>query len=128
MPVVNYLIFNSGDYFGRVICGLIERPKNNPHLVLMLTILRIALVPLLMTANVETHYYLPLFIKSDITFILLMAALGLTNGYLANITLIMVPKSVMHHEKEMASSIMAASLSLGLMIGAYTSLMLVQLV
>lgn len=128
MPVTNYLIFNSGDYFGRVICGYFERPRNNPHLVLMLTILRIALVPLLMTANVETHYYLPLFIKSDITFMLLVAALGLSNGYLANITLIMAPKTVMHHEKEMASSIMAASLSFGLMIGAYTSLMLVQLV
>lgn len=28
MPVVNYLLFNSGDYFGRILAGIFDKVSN----------------------------------------------------------------------------------------------------
>nr|XP_014093599.1 equilibrative nucleoside transporter 1 [Bactrocera oleae] len=127
MPVVNYLFFNSGDYFGRILAGLWERPRDNPHTVLLMTVIRLLYVPFFLCANSNVHNFLPVLVHTDITFIILMISFGITNGYLANISLIMAPRSVMRHEKEMASSIMAASLSSGLAIGSLLSMAFVQM-
>lgn len=126
LPVANYLAFNSGDYLGRILAGLWEAPKNNPDLILLFTILRFGFIPCFMLAN-QNHIFLPAYITSDITFIILILIFAISNGYLANIALINVPKIVNQHEKEMASSIMAASLSLGLAIGSCFSMFIVQI-
>ncbi|CAD6998834.1 unnamed protein product [Ceratitis capitata] len=127
MPVVNYLFFNSGDYFGRILAGLWEMPRDNPHTVLLMTVIRLLYVPLFLCANSNVHIFLPVLVHTDVTFILMIITFGITNGYLANISLIMAPRSVMRHEKEMASSIMAASLSLGLALGSLLSMIFVQM-
>lgn len=127
MPVVNYLFFNSGDYFGRILAGLWEIPRDNPHTVLLLTVIRLLYVPLFLCANSSIHYFLPTLVHTDAAFIIMIITFGITNGYLANINLIMAPRSVMQHEKEMASSIMVASLSLGLAIGSLLSMAFVQM-
>ncbi|XP_067622676.1 equilibrative nucleoside transporter 1 [Eurosta solidaginis] len=127
MPVVNYLFFNSGDYFGRILAGLWERPRDNPHTVLLMTVIRMIYVPLFLCSNSNIHYFLPILVHTDTSFIIMILTFGITNGYLANINLIMAPRSVMRHEKEMASSIMAASLSLGLAVGSLLSMSFVQM-
>ncbi|KAM7351686.1 equilibrative nucleoside transporter 1 [Cochliomyia hominivorax] len=127
MPVVNYLFFNSGDYFGRIICGLFERPRKNAHTVLMMVILRILYVPFLLCSNSNLHIFLPILVHSDVAFIIMIITFAFSNGYLTNILLIMAPRCVMQHEKEMASSIMAASLSCGLAMGSTLSMIFVQM-
>lgn len=57
-----------------------------------------------------------------------MSALALSNGYLANIAMICAPKIVREHEREMASSIMAAFLGIGLAGGSMISFLLVELI
>lgn len=126
MPVSNYLVFNSGDYLGRIFSGLLEKPRNNPHLVLLLTIVRVVFIPLFMMSNMK-HNFLPTMVNNDLIFIAMVMIFAISNGYLTNITLVMAPRSVMHHEKEMASSIMAAALSMGIVIGAGVSMVLVEL-
>ncbi|XP_073821069.1 equilibrative nucleoside transporter 1 [Musca autumnalis] len=127
MPVVNYLFFNSGDYFGRIISGLWERPRKNVHTVLLMVVLRMIYVPLFLCSNSTQHIFLPTIISSDVAFILMMITFALSNGYITNILLNMVPRCVMQHEKEMASSIMAASLSCGLALGSMITMIFVQL-
>ncbi|XP_055386428.1 equilibrative nucleoside transporter 3 [Condylostylus longicornis] len=124
MPVINYLLFNSGDYLGRILAGLYEKPEN-PHTTLMWAILRMGCVPAFLLCNVD-HVYMPTLIHSDATFIMLMAVFSVSNGFLANNVLTKVPKIVMQHEKEVASSIMVTSLSTGLAVGSAASLFLVQ--
>ncbi|XP_017470401.1 PREDICTED: equilibrative nucleoside transporter 1 isoform X1 [Rhagoletis zephyria] len=127
IPVINYLFFNSGDYFGRILAGLWERPRDNPHTVILMTVIRLLYVPLFLCANSNVHYFLPILVHTDAAFMIMIITFGITNGYLANICLIMAPRSVMQHEKEMASSIMAASLSLGLAAGSLLSMAFVQM-
>lgn len=110
MPVANYLFFNSGDYFGRILAGLWERvsckinkfiiainynyfqPRDNPHTVLLMTVIRLLYVPFFLCANSNVHNFLPVLVHTDITFIILMISFGITNGYLVNISLIMAPR------------------------------------
>ncbi|XP_055837152.1 equilibrative nucleoside transporter 1 [Episyrphus balteatus] len=126
MPVTNYLCFNSGDYLGRIFAGLLEKPRNDPHLVLLYTIMRVIFIPLFMMSN-SHHYFLPTVVNSDVIFISMMVIFAISNGYLTNIILVMAPKSVMQHEKEMASAIMAAALSVGIALGASVSMVFVEL-
>ena len=56
-----------------------------------------------------------------------MILFSLSNGYLANIALICAPKQVREHERERASSMMAAFLGIGLAFGSALSLILVKL-
>lgn len=172
MPVVNYLFFNSGDYFGRIISGIWGRvsmrlpvdllffwynwminvnilfqPRKNVHTVLLMVVLRMLYVPFFLCSNSAQHIFLPTLVSSDVAFILMMITFALSNGYLTNILLNMVPRyvwpqhclldvcnivvyfirCVMQHEKEMASSIMAACLSMGLALGSMITMLFVQM-
>lgn len=128
VPVVNYLLFNSGDYLGRIFAGLFEKPRDNPFLVAFLTIARILFLPLLAFCHTNPRHSLPILIHSDTIFIALMAGLALTNGYFANIAMICTPRMVKEHEREMASSIMGAFLGIGLACGSLISFLLVELI
>ncbi|XP_030384134.1 equilibrative nucleoside transporter 2 [Scaptodrosophila lebanonensis] len=126
MPVVNYLFFNCGDYFGRLLAGWWDKPTNR-HTTFLFTIVRVLFVPFFLCSNSSEHYFLPILIKHDAAFISMMIVFGLSNGYLTNNLLIMVPRRVKQHEKELASSIMAASLSCGMVLGSLLSMAFVQM-
>lgn len=91
LPVLNYLLFNCGDYAGRIISGWLKWPSNKPKFVAFLTILRIAFVPGFLVCNITQNHPLPILIHSDEIFIVLMAFFSLTNGYIANISCIYAP-------------------------------------
>ncbi|XP_017131906.1 equilibrative nucleoside transporter 2 [Drosophila elegans] len=126
LPVVNYLIFNCGDYFGRILTGWIERPVNQ-NTSLLFIVIRMAFVPFFLCSNSSEHNFLPILVKHDYSFIAMMVMFALSNGYFTNILLIMAPRSVKQHEKELASSIMAAALSCGMAVGSLLSLVFVQM-
>lgn len=91
LPCLNYLLFNSGDYIGRILSGWIKRPRNQPNLIAFLTVLRIGFIPAFLLCNITQKHPLPVLIHSDEIFILLMTAFSISNGYLANISLIYAP-------------------------------------
>ncbi|XP_020812647.1 equilibrative nucleoside transporter 1 [Drosophila serrata] len=126
LPVVNYLFFNCGDYFGRLFAGWLERPVNQ-NTSLLLTVVRMVFVPFFLCSNSNEHRFLPVLVKHDYSFIAMIIVFALSNGYLTNILLIMAPKSVKQHEKQLASSIMAAALSCGMAVGSVLSLVFVQM-
>lgn len=127
VTVVNYLIFNSGDYLGRILAGLIEWPRHRPNLLLLVAVLRASWIPLFMLCNAQPRESLPVLIDSDVMYIGLMTVFAVSNGYLANLGLICAPKQVREHERERASSMMAAFLGVGLAFGSALSLILVKL-
>lgn len=128
LPVLNYLLFNTGDYLGRIIAGIVKWPKNNPTIIFVLTLMRFAFVPAFLVCNITQKHPLPILIHSDVIFIVMMALFSLSNGYIANISLMAAPKQVEDHEKEMASSILAAFMGIGLTFGSAISFALIQFV
>ncbi|XP_054263412.1 equilibrative nucleoside transporter 3 [Macrosteles quadrilineatus] len=128
VPVVAYLIMSVMDYFGRIFAGLLQLPQKRAWVVGMLSLLRVVFFPLLLLCNAQPRHHLPVLIHSDILYILIVVMFGFTNGYLANITMICVPKIVELHEQEVASSMMAAFLGVGLACGSFLSLLMVNII
>jgi solute carrier family 29 (equilibrative nucleoside transporter), member 1/2/3 len=91
LPVLNYLLFNCGDYMGRIFSGWLKWPANKPKLVALLTVLRVGFVPAFLLCNITQKHPLPILIHSDEVFILLMAFFAISNGYIANISCIYAP-------------------------------------
>ncbi|XP_049939857.1 equilibrative nucleoside transporter 3 [Schistocerca serialis cubense] len=127
VPVVAYLIFSLCDYIGRITAGILKWPRGSAWLIGLISILRVVFIPLFLMCNAHPrHHGMPLLINSDVYYIILMVIFGLSNGYLANITLICVPRVVDAAEQETASSMMAAFLGLGLACGSALSLLLIK--
>ncbi|XP_071742247.1 equilibrative nucleotide transporter 8-like [Rutidosis leptorrhynchoides] len=60
----------------------------------------------------------PIWLKNEVFVVFLTIILGLTNGYLTSVIMIMAPKSVAPSEAEMAAVVMALFLGLGLVSGS----------
>ncbi|XP_063235773.1 equilibrative nucleoside transporter 1 [Bacillus rossius redtenbacheri] len=127
VPVVGYLIFSTFDYVGRMLAGFLHWPRGRGWLLLLLSAFRVVFVPLILLCNAQPRHHLPVVIHSDVLYILIIVLFGLTNGYLANITLICVPRVVDATEQEVASSMMAAFLGVGLACGSALGLGMVKI-
>lgn len=101
---------------------------NKPKLVAFLSVLRIGFIPAFLLCNITQKHPLPILIHSDEVFIVLMTLFSISNGYIANISLIYAPSVVEEHEKEMTSSMMAAFMGIGLTVGSAISFVLIQFV
>ncbi|CAG9785420.1 unnamed protein product [Diatraea saccharalis] len=125
VPVVNYLIFNCGDYSGRLVAGLILRPDNQ-WVIAAASILRVVGIPMLMLCNAQPRKHLPVVFLWDWEYIIIMIVFAFTNGYLTNIVMINSTRVVELHEREKASSVIATMLSVGLTVGAAVGMLLVH--
>lgn len=126
VPVVNYLIFNCGDYSGRLVAGLILLPDNQ-WLIAGASVLRVVGVPVLMLCNAQPRRHLPVLFPWDWEYIAVMVVFAFTNGYLTNIVMINATRVVEMHEREKASSVIATMLSVGLTVGAAVGMLLVHI-
>ncbi|CAH2076019.1 unnamed protein product, partial [Iphiclides podalirius] len=126
VPVVNYLIFNCGDYSGRLVAGFLLRPTNQ-WLIAGASVLRVVGVPMLMLCNAQPRTHLPVLFLWDYEYIMIMIVFAFTNGYLTNIVMINATRVVDLHEREKASSVIATMLSVGLTVGAAIGMLLVRL-
>ncbi|GLH05598.1 Equilibrative nucleoside transporter 3 [Gryllus bimaculatus] len=106
--------------------GVLGKPRRSAWLVGLLAALRVVFVPLLLLCNAHPRHHLPVLINSDVYYIIIIVLFALSNGYLANLTLICVPRVVDATEQELASSMMAAFLGIGLACGSTLSLLMVR--
>ncbi|XP_072938970.1 equilibrative nucleoside transporter 3 [Epargyreus clarus] len=126
VPVVNYLIFNCGDYSGRLVAGFLLRPDNE-WVLAAASVLRAIGIPMLMLCNAQPRKHLPVVFLWDYEYIIIMIIFAFTNGYLTNIVMINSTRVVDLHEREKASSVIATMLSVGLTVGAAVGMLLVRL-
>ncbi|CAL7934532.1 unnamed protein product [Xylocopa violacea] len=126
IPVVTYLVFSCGDYAGRILSGIFQWPKNKPWQVMLLSLMRAMFIPAFLFCNAQPRHHLPVYIHSDIYYILLTIAFAISNGYLCNLAFILTPTVVDSQEKEVASAMMGAFLGMGLATGAILSLLMVK--
>ncbi|XP_011865031.1 PREDICTED: equilibrative nucleoside transporter 1 isoform X2 [Vollenhovia emeryi] len=126
VPVVTYLIFSTGDYVGRLLCGIFQWPRSKPWLVMFMSVARGIFIPVFMFCNAQPRHHLPVYIHGDIYYILITIIFAVTNGYLCNLTFILAPTVVDSQEREVASAMMGAFLGIGLASGAALSLYMVK--
>lgn len=61
---------------------------------LLFSVFRVALIPLLMLCNAQPRAHLPVLLGSDSTYAVLVVVLASTNGYLANLSFVLMHKLV----------------------------------
>ncbi len=130
-PVTCFLLFNVGDYAGRMLASYVGFPRGsggrNP-VALLLSLSRVAFVPAFMLCNAApTRRHLPVVFGSDAAYVGFMAAFALTNGYLGNLCMLLGPKAFADSaDQELAAMVMVACLVLGTGSGSFMSYPLVS--
>ena len=129
VPVACFLFYNVGDYFGRIVTGFGLAPKICSKFALVLSVARLAFIPLLLLCNIAPgqRQLIPVLMESDTAFIVLMLLLSISNGYLTTIVMVNAPGRVEGHEQQTASNLMVGLLGLGLISGALLSTGLINI-
>jgi len=125
IPVCCFVLFNVGDWLGRFLAEMIQWPKPGRFgmfLVLALSLLRLAFIPLFLFCNIpqERHFTTTIF-SNEAFYIIFMSLFSLSNGYLSCICMMSAPQLCKGGEAQTASSMMVALLGLGLGTGSLMS-------
>lgn len=133
IPVGCFLVFNIGDYMGRILASVVQWPKATNFgslFILGLSLVRLAFIPLFLFCNAspenrsvtQVHFY------SDTAYLVLMVLFSISNGYIGSICMMFAPKMLSTGpEQGQAASLMVSCLVLGLAVGAALSGFCVQL-
>jgi len=132
-PVACFLVYNLGDYIGRVMSTTLPWPKDpnaGSYPMMIASVLRIAFIPLFLFCNASplNRSVTDVYFKSDTAFIVLMVLFSVSNGYIQSICLMFGPKVLTNPiEQSRAASILVFYLVFGLTIGALLSAPLLSL-
>jgi len=125
-PVACFLLFNCGDYLGRILASWIRQPSGSlfaENLTLVLCLLRLVFIPCFMFCRAATPIRsLPVIFNTDADYYALMVIFSVSNGYLGNLCMMLGPKtSDVKEEQEKIASLMVAVLVLGIGLGSACS-------
>lgn len=120
---LSLLIWNIGDFLGRLICGKASWVVQGDKHFLIYAAGRAGFIPIyLICCNVNGRGGL---FNSDSLFFVIHFLFGLTNGHLGSSAFMRSGSYVDEHQKEQAGSFMTMALSFGLTAGAFFSFFLV---
>ncbi|KAI0047295.1 hypothetical protein FA95DRAFT_1582709 [Auriscalpium vulgare] len=122
---LHFLVFSSGDWFGRYLCSIPRLLIWSARRLLSLALARTLFIPIFLACNF--HNYSPL-INSDWLYMLILFLFGLTNGYLSSMCMMSAP-SVEHNPRlkgrkddvDIAAPLASFFLVGGLVIGSFMS-------
>lgn len=121
-PVVCFLLFNVGDFGGRIIAGLMQKPGKSGLWMLGICCLRVVFLPLFAFCNYQPRkVQSTVFFKEDYWPIIFNIFFALSNGYLGSLCMMYGPTLIDSKYAETAGTMMAFFLSLGLGLGAATA-------
>ncbi|KAJ2451540.1 hypothetical protein EV183_003525 [Coemansia sp. RSA 2336] len=112
----HFLVFNVGDYAGRVSTQWVECTLRALRIAVHSRWLLVMMFFLFPTSATSEQSWV---IHSDILFLLLIFILGWSNGLIATVALILGPKHATN--KELAGSIVGFAMCIGLVLGAVAS-------
>jgi equilibrative nucleoside transporter 1/2/3 len=101
VPVVTFLLYHVADYIGRELARVIEKPCNST-IILVLSICRVAFVPMLMFCNAHPRAHLQVIFDEDYAYIIFILIFAFSNGYLMNLCVIRIVKTTTEEEKNIA--------------------------
>ena len=91
-----------------------------PSNIWLPTLLRVAFYPLILLCNIDGTV-LPVAFKSDVIAMVIVSALGMSNGLLASLAMMAGPAAVAPRHKSIAATVMLFSLTMGLCFGSLLS-------
>ncbi|RVD85749.1 uncharacterized protein DFL_004057 [Arthrobotrys flagrans] len=117
----SFLIWNTGDLIGRVICGFPRIACTNPTTLAIAATVRVVYIPLYWLGNIKGRGAK---VQSDFFYELVQFTFGLTNGYVGSNTMMLGPQLVPEEESAAAGGFMGLCLVAGLAVGSAASFLL----
>ncbi|GAB1609657.1 equilibrative nucleoside transporter 3-like [Argonauta hians] len=129
-PVVNFLVFNVTDLLGRIIAGKTQSffKSSWSNSFLLASVLRIVFVPLIMYCNVQPREHLKVSFDNDYAMGIIICFLGLTNGFVSNMSMMKAPLLVTSQEAEQSGTLLSLFVTVGLALGSCLSILVLKLV
>ncbi|WWC69661.1 uncharacterized protein I206_103604 [Kwoniella pini CBS 10737] len=130
---LHFLLFNIGDYCGRTYLPSIQALfTTSPPRILLLSLSRIIFIPLLFFCNTTLRSTVPIF-NSDLVYFLIILLLGLTNGYIGSVCMIVasspeLSKRIEEDERDVAGTLASFCLVAGLAGGSAASFLVTYLI
>ncbi|XP_066914502.1 equilibrative nucleoside transporter 1-like [Clytia hemisphaerica] len=118
--LVVFLVFNVGDWIGRILAGIVQIVNEKSKWLIVLCISRIVFIPLFLMCNYE-HRVLPYVFNHDFWPIIINILFSVSNGYLGSLGMMYGPKMVALEYGETAGTMMSLFLQMGLTFGACLS-------
>ena len=91
---LHFLVFSVGDWFGRYLCSIPQLLLWCARRLLVLSLSRTLFIPLFLACNLHrdaSSPSTPPIINSDVLYMLLLFAFGLSNGYVSSLCLMAAP-------------------------------------
>jgi len=131
-PVACFLLFNCGDYLGRILASWIQSPGPSlcgQNITLALSFSRLLFIPLFMLCNASPgNRNLPVVFTKDADYYALMVLFSVSNGYLGNLCMMHGPKTAQQREdQEKTASLLVAVLVVGIGVGSMLAYPIVSL-
>jgi len=125
--VAGFLIFNVGDFTGRIISGFVRIVDKKGPWLPILCIARIVFIPLFMFCNFQPRHHLQVVFDSDVYPIVFNVLFSISNGYLASLCMMYGPERAPEGMMETAGATMQLFLTIGLGLGSVLSLAVVSI-
>ena len=126
--VVGFLIFNVGDFTGRIISGFVRVVGKNGPWLPILCCARITFIPLFMFCNYQPRHHLSIIFNHDAYPIVFNILFSVSNGYLASLCMMYGPERAPEGMMETAGATMQLFLTIGLGFGSLLSLAIVNII
>ncbi|KAG6818846.1 hypothetical protein H0H93_001083, partial [Arthromyces matolae] len=128
---VHFLVFNIGDFLGRYVCSFPSLLIWSSRWLASLSFARTLFIPIFLMCNVQrpsTEFPTAPIINSDLMFMLILFAFGLSNGYVSSLCMMSAP-SLDHNPRlkgrkedvDVAATVASFSLVGGLALGSVAS-------
>lgn len=126
--VVCFCLFNISDMVGRIVASQIPTSERKSPLLLIVSILRWALVPMLMLCNAQPRAHLPVYFGNESFVVLFVLMLGLTNGYLVMACIANTSKDLPLQLHEMNGFMLTLTFGVSVVLGSLTSNLILHLI
>ncbi|KAI0092464.1 nucleoside transporter-domain-containing protein [Irpex rosettiformis] len=127
---IHFFVFNIGDFLGRYICSFPRLVIWSAKRLLTLSLARTLFIPLFLMCNIQrsSQAISSAVISSDVLYMLILLAFGLSNGYISSLCMMSAP-SVEHNPRlkgriedvDVAATVASFCLVGGLAIGGFAS-------
>lgn len=125
---INFLLFNLGDWIGKVIPLNPRLVIKERHFLALCSFLRFIYFPIFLLSHVTgfgKNYPLPTPFSSDAAFYIIAITFGVTSGYLSTVAMMTGPTAVPDaKDRPKAATVMVFFLTVGLTLGVYLALIL----
>ena len=107
VPVSCFLLYNVGDYLGRILAACSVFSTTSSRLALLFSCARLAFIPLFLLCNLAPaeRSVTRVIFSSDTVYILFILLLAVSNGLLTSLVMVAAPKRVEQHQQQTASNL-----------------------